>query len=409
MNFGPLNRDGGERRLNVLITRARVRCEVFTNLRYSDIRMEEGAPQGLKALRTFLHFAETGELDVPTPSQREPMSPFEESVIEALRSHGYHVIPQVGCAGFYIDIGVCDPQNPGRFILGIECDGAQYHSAKSARDRDRLRQAVLEARGWRLHRIWSTDWYKNSEKELRRLLQAIEQALATQSESSVTPPAPNLDTGQSDPDPKITMRESETAVRLPAISVPEYTFAQLRITLRWRQLREISPVKMADWVIQVVEVESPVHFEEVVRRIREAAGLARAGKAIRKAVLQGIKYASANGEVIFDKPFVLKNPPNEPIPRDRSSLPNHIKKLEYVHPDEIKAALVLVVERAFGISQDEAIIEALRLLGFERVTEAMRQRVNSLINELYNESKLQLQGDLLRCRKSNGDDQESLS
>ncbi len=399
MNFGPLNKEGGERRLNVLITRARRRCEVFTNLRYSDIRVEEDSPQGVKALRTFLHYAETGEIDVPTPTNREPMSPFEEAVIEALRAHDYQVVPQVGSAGFYVDIGVCDPHNPGRFVLGIECDGAQYHSSRSARDRDRLRQAVLEARGWRIHRIWSTDWYKNPENELRRLLQALEQAIATQSESHVTPPWPNPDTDQHALDPEITMKENQTAAMLPSISVPKYIFAQPRVTLGWRQLRDISPVEMADWVVQVVEVESPVHFEEVVRRIREAAGLARAGNSIRRAVLNGIQYASAKGKVIFDEPFVLKNLPNQPIPRDRSSLPNHIKKLEYVHPDEIKAALILVVESSFGISQDGAINEALRLLGFERVTEVMRRRVLSLINALCKESKLQLQGDLLKCNK----------
>jgi very-short-patch-repair endonuclease/DNA polymerase III delta prime subunit len=400
MNFGPLNKEGGERRLNVLITRARIRCEIFSNLRYSDIRVDENSPQGVKALRTFLHFAETGEIDVPTPTDREPMSPFEEDVIDALRSHGYQVVPQVGSVGFYIDIGVCDPHNPGKFVLGIECDGAQYHSSKSARDRDRLRQAVLEARGWRIHRIWSTDWYKNREAELRRLLQVIEQAITTQSELPVVPPLSNQGArGQGDADREITFKGSEIATRLPAISVPEYTFAQPKINLGWRQLREISPAEMSDLVIQVVEVESPVHFEEVVRRIREAAGLARAGNAIRKAVLHGIKYASANGKVIFDEPFVLKNPPNRPIPRSRSNFPNHIKKLEYIHPDEIKAALILVVERSFGISAEEAKNESLKLLGFERVTENMSDFVDTLIQELCSKSELQLQGGLLRRSK----------
>ncbi len=399
MNFGPLNKEGGERRLNVLITRARIRCEVFTNLRYSDIRVDENSPQGVKALRTFLHFAETGEIDVPIPTDREPMSPFEEDVIEALRAHGYQVVPQVGSIGFYIDIGVCDPHNPGRFVLGIECDGAQYHSSRSARDRDRLRQAVLEARGWRIHRIWSTDWYKNREIELRRLLQGVEQAITTQSESPVASQLPNRVVGRSDADKELIREESEAAFRLPAISVPDYAFAQLKIALGGRQLRDISPAEMSDWVIQVVEVESPVHFEEVVRRIREAAGLARAGNAIRKAVLQGIKYASAKRKVIFDEPFVLKNPPNRPTPRSRSNFPNHIKKLEYIHPDEIKSALILVVERSFGIALEEAKNEGLKLLGFERVTETMSDFVNTLIQELCNESDLQLQGGLLRRTK----------
>jgi len=399
MNFGPLNKEGGERRLNVLVTRARIRCEVFSNLRYSDIRVDENSPQGVKALRTFLHFAETGEIDVPNLTNREPMSPFEEDVIESLSARGYRVVPQVGSTSFYIDIGVCYPHNPGKFVLGIECDGAQYYSSKSARDRDRLRQAVLEARGWCIHRIWSTDWYKNREIELRRLLQAVEQAITAQSELPIVAQLPNRAIGQSDVDQEITLKESETALKLPAMSVPDYTFAQLKINLEGRRLRDISPAEMSDWVIQVVEVESPVHLEEVVRRIREAAGLGRAGNAIRKAVLLGIKYASAKRKVIFDEPFVLKNPPNRPIPRSRSNFPNHIKKLEYIHPEEIKAALILVVESSFGITPKEAQNEALKLLGFERVTNTMSKFVNSLIQELCNKSQLQLQGEFLRKTK----------
>ena len=176
MNFGPLSQTGGERRLNVLITRARLRCEVFTNLTSDDIDLHRTDARGVEVLKRYLKYAETGELDISTPSNREADSPFEEEVAAALRGLGYQVEHQIGSAGYFIDLGVKDPERPGRYLLGIECDGATYHSAQSARDRDRLRQQVLEDRGWRIHRIWSTDWFRNPDRELTRVVEAIEAA-----------------------------------------------------------------------------------------------------------------------------------------------------------------------------------------------------------------------------------------
>jgi Protein of unknown function (DUF4011)/REase_MTES_1575/AAA domain len=144
MSFGPVNRDGGERRLNVLFSRARKRCEVFTSLSSDDIELTAASGSGLRALKHFLQFAQHGRLDLSTPAGRPPDSPFEEEVFDELQRLGYEVHAQVGCAGFFIDMAVIDPATPGRYLIGIECDGAAYHSARSARDRDRLRQAVLE-------------------------------------------------------------------------------------------------------------------------------------------------------------------------------------------------------------------------------------------------------------------------
>ena len=168
MNFGPLNKDGGERRLNVLITRARQRCVVYSNFGADDLDMRRSDAQGVRSLKTFLNYAHTGTLDRPQESGREADSPFEEAVADALRRMGHSIAPQVGSAGFFIDLAVIDPQRPGRYLLGIECDGANYHSARSARDRDRLRQQVLEGLGWKIYRIWSTDWFMNPQRELEK-------------------------------------------------------------------------------------------------------------------------------------------------------------------------------------------------------------------------------------------------
>ena len=177
-NFGPINNAGGERRLNVIITRAKMRCHVFTNLRSQDIALQQATPVGVRALRAFLAYAETNILgsDVVVESGRDYDSPFQRSVASALRDRGYDVSEEISSGGYFVDLAIRDPNSPGRYILGIECDGAMYHSARSARDRDRLRESVLEGLGWKLHRIWSTDWFRRPQMELEQAIKAIEDA-----------------------------------------------------------------------------------------------------------------------------------------------------------------------------------------------------------------------------------------
>ena len=159
MNFGPLGTDGGERRLNVLITRAKECCVVFSSITAADIDLGRARSRGAAALKTFLYFAATGKLDATSSASRAVVSEFEQQVSHALEQAGMTVHSQVGTTGFAIDLAVVDPDRPTRYLLGIECDGATYHSSRWTRDRDRLRDAVLRDRGWVLHRIWSFDWF----------------------------------------------------------------------------------------------------------------------------------------------------------------------------------------------------------------------------------------------------------
>ena len=178
MNFGPLNKIGGERRLNVLITRARMRVEIFSSIRGDDIDLSKTDSEGVRLLKKYLDFAEKGPSILMDNEANEEVSesPFEEAVYNLLVKKGVKVKKQVGCSGYRIDLAVIDDKNPGRYILGIECDGATYHSSATARDRDRLRQQVLESLGWNIYRIWSTDWFKNPRKEFEKLLKVIEEA-----------------------------------------------------------------------------------------------------------------------------------------------------------------------------------------------------------------------------------------
>jgi very-short-patch-repair endonuclease len=172
--FGPINGPTGHRRLNVLFTRARNRVVLFTSMAAEDIQLQSRSSRGAKALKGYLQYAQTGVLENALLSGREPDSDFEIEVAEALRAKGYDVVAQVGVAGYYMDLAIKHPRKADAFILGIECDGATYHSSHSARDRDRLRQNVLEALGWTIHRIWSTDWFKQPDHEAGRIVDRID-------------------------------------------------------------------------------------------------------------------------------------------------------------------------------------------------------------------------------------------
>lgn len=172
--FGPINSDVGWRRLNVLFTRSKKRMHIFSSMGSDDIVAGPTCKRGVQALRDFLSYCETGILHkTERYTDRGPDSDFEIAVMNYLRDEGFECVPQVGVAGFFIDVAVIDPGNPGRYLMGIECDGATYHSAKSARDRDRLRQTILERLGWKIRRIWSTDWFKNPIGELQPIIREL--------------------------------------------------------------------------------------------------------------------------------------------------------------------------------------------------------------------------------------------
>lgn len=176
--FGPINSAHGHRRLNVLFTRAKRKIMTFTSMKPTDILVDGNKSLGVRMFRAWLEYSKTGHIPDAAGPQGGTESPFEDFVAAQIERLGYEVVPQVGVAGFRIDLGVRHADWPYGYILGVECDGAAYHSSKSSRDRDRLRQEVLEGLGWRLHRIWSTDWFRNPRSEIEVLKAAIEGALA---------------------------------------------------------------------------------------------------------------------------------------------------------------------------------------------------------------------------------------
>ncbi|MFP2899112.1 DUF4011 domain-containing protein [Corallococcus sp. 4LFB] len=177
MNFGPINQADGYRRLNVLFTRARCALTVFASFDPSRLKVQESSPRGMRVLQRYLSEAKGEKVAHGVGSGRPPDSDFEIAVAKALMARGFEVVPQVGVAGYFIDMALRHPRQPGRYVLGVECDGERYHSSRSARDRDRLRDQVLKGLGWRLHRIWSTDWFRSPSEEVARIVAHVEEVL----------------------------------------------------------------------------------------------------------------------------------------------------------------------------------------------------------------------------------------
>ena len=162
--FGPLLTEGGERRLNVAVTRAKNRITVVSSFSSRDMDPERSTAEGVTLLRQYLQYIESDGANLGNHVQDKPaLDPFEVDVRNTLLRHGLKLTPQYGTSGYWIDFAVQHPSQPGRYILAIECDGATCHSSHSARDRDRLRQEQLERQGWRFHRIWSTEWFQDKD------------------------------------------------------------------------------------------------------------------------------------------------------------------------------------------------------------------------------------------------------
>jgi very-short-patch-repair endonuclease len=371
-SFGPVNREGGQRRLNVLISRAKQVMHVFANFTGDDLKVTSSSPFGVKALQHFLKYAQNRQLDVPLETGKLPDSPFEEEVISALRDAGYDIEPQVGTAGYFIDLAVRDPDRPGAYLLAIECDGAAYHSSLSARDRDRLRQSVLEGLGWRFHRIWSTDWFRNPASELVRVREAIENA-----KQSVNL-APETKTSTA----HVSITRAADSAQEDKEEVLFYTQSILPAVNSSTEFHETSRSVLARMIETVVTSESPVHIDQVTRRLMEAFEITRAGARVQQAMKEAISSGVRNNLFRASRDFLYCEAQEEYPIRNRANLESAEKKPLFVAPEEWDSAIRHVVSHAFQISGDDLVSDTLSMLGFKRATSAAADIVWKRVNEL---------------------------
>ena len=387
LNFGPVSQQGGERRLNVLASRAREKCVVFSSITAADIPADTEA-RGTRMLRALLDFARTGKLGAGTLHGDGFESPFEEAVARTIREAGYHVHPQVGVKSFRIDLGVIDPPRPGEYIIGVECDGAAYHSARSARDRDRLRQEVLEGLGWRMYRIWSTDWFRNPQRETDKLLAAIKDAkdktVGSKSEPTADDDLPELD--EEDLTVEATPSERIDETDMPSDAV-EYKECVLTVPFR-RELLDLPVAEISRFALEVVEAEGPIYTHEIARRIREAFGLQKTGKRILAHVRSSLNYLSRSGSVARDKEFWSISGQTLTAVRNRRNAALPLRRATVIAPAEYQLALLTIIAEAVAISGDDLVVETARLFGFDRTGPDLKEAIDRQAERLVREGRL---------------------
>ncbi len=362
MGFGPVSGEGGERRLNVLFTRARSRCEIFCSFSAGDIDPDRAKGEGARILKRFLQYAETGLLEEQVSTSEDADSPFEETVAAAMEGMGYKVDKQVGSAGFKIDLAVRHPDQPGRYMLAVECDGATYHRALWARERDRLRQEVLENLGWRFHRIWSTDWFYRRGDVLQKLKAALEDASAAVPASH---PSYSSKTFEPIPAPAPAQRENGAVATGPQI--PAYKLAVCS-TPRGIEPHQVRVEVMANITKQIVEIEGPIHADEVARRVTSLFGKSRTGSLISDASMRSLQYLRSQPiRLLVDQDFWMtpEQYHNPPV-RDRSAAPPILQRADMLSPHEIRAAAKIAVQENGTLSDDDMANAIARLLGFKR-------------------------------------------
>lgn len=386
-NFGPLNKSGGERRLNVAVTRAREKVILVSSIRATDIDLSPPLPDGVLQLYRYLDYAERGEaaLELTHPQGGEPESDLESDVAGEIRRLGYDVVHQIGCSGYRIDLGVVDPAEPGRFLLGVECDGATYHSAYTARDRDRLRQQVLEGVGWRIHRIWSPDWAVRRQTEVERLKRAIEEArrLASRGDS-LQGSTPSIDQVNN-----VLARTERIEIVTPkGGNIPgtvPYKAAELRPRGRlgrdfhlpqWRQ-------EQCRLLVQLVREEGPVHTDYAAKRIVSAWGLERTGSRIVDAIMEAVTICQERGSLRRKGKFLWPlNLTEVSVRAPDPNIPESYRDIEHIPVEEIQGALLLIVRHTVGITCESLLVEAARLFGFDRTGSNIRNILMEVLEKI---------------------------
>ncbi len=397
MNFGPLSIDGGERRLNVLISRARERCEVFSSITADDIDLQGARSRGASVFKTFLRFAATGILDEQQPTGRDVDSDFERQVADALEDLGHEIHRQVGTSGFIIDLAVVDPGCPGRYLLGIECDGATYHSARSARDRDRLREGVLCDRGWRIHRIWSTDWFHRPDEQLRKLVEAIDEArldAKAQDEPEDDEEVPENTNLVDDTIDRMEPPDESANGSLPAWVLP-YEEANFGVP-SGTAIPDTSLNTLAKIVSRVVTIEGPIHREEITRRVTSLWGQQRAGNRITAAVSSAIQLAIRKGILQSEGEFVSDAQRTEIAVRSRADVTaSNLRKPEMLPPAEIAAAIRGLLTDHIGLHRQEVPAMVARLLGFKTTTAKLKEVIDAAVARLIEQGQVSVRDDKL--------------
>lgn len=371
LNFGAVSQKNGWRRLNVLFTRAKYKMRVFSSMHGDQIDTTKAQSDGSRFLREFLIYAERGTLQQPQVNTDADMeSEFEIAVFNELRLRGLSLVPQVGQSGYRIDFGVIDAERPGRFLCGIECDGAPYHSSVTARDRDRLRQQVLEDLGWKLIRIWSLDWFQNKARQVERVLQFVERCR----NSCDNIPAQSIHlTTEHAPDLSETSSNQESNAIPPAAPIP-YRYYTATFLMTPEDFERSTPVQVAEIVLAIVQVEAPIQVDDLVRTVQLQYKSPKLGTRKNKRVLDAINSLHAQSLLEFRNEFVYV--PGRPI------VPRCRENPGAVCPEEFECAAIYALHVHGELMPDDLILKSVQLLGFKRSGSRLKVEMSAAIERL---------------------------
>jgi very-short-patch-repair endonuclease len=409
-NYGPLNLQGGERRLNVAITRARRELCVFSSVRADQIANRTAAI-GARHLRTFLDYAQRGEVALLAAVAADPRgeveSPFEAAVRDELVRRGHEVHPQVGCSGYRIDLCVVDPDAPGRYLLGIECDGATYHSAATARDRDRLRAAVLAGLGWRLHRIWSTDFWQDPNGEMERVETAIAAAKASCAAKTVIAsalpvgssvsaaesllPPPDASVGEpGEPASDAASAEDAAPERVLPPADPHgprpYTCAALSGTGTPEAFAAKGATgQLREQVEAVLRAEAPVQFDRLARTIAVAWGITRLTERVRERIREVLpSHATVVQDAIWWDAGEVEQFTGFRVPPEGAE---ELRSAEELPVVEVCNAMAWLLKQHQRLAAEDLEREAARCFGITRLGSVVRAVMERGLEQLVESGK----------------------
>ena len=397
MNFGPINKDGGERRLNVIVTRAKEKTVLVTSIKAADFNLNDLNSEGVRHLYHYLDYAERGRdaLSLDNVFGGEVDSPFEDEVKNVIKALGYEVVSQVGCSSFRIDLGVIDPAHSGCFILGIECDGRAYHSAFTARERDRIRQDVLTSLGWKIHRIWSPDWFYRKKNEIDNLKVVLEEARKGGFcvNGSVENPRIEISYAKNKTEDFKDSTEGIIGYRYFKCYRP---FSSYEFNLA------DSGVKRDNVLVEIVNQEGPIHVDLAKRRLISAWGIGRIGSVVEETLERTIRNCikrtgiCKKGNFLWGQSGFRITSVRIPV----NNNPETIRDPEHICEEEIQFALILIIKKAIGIEKESLFIEVARLFGWGRSGERVENAVSKAFKDLIkrgdiflNEDKVSLNED----------------
>ncbi len=383
-NFGPVNRAGGERRLNVAVTRAKYNVQFVASVHGFDIDLKGSQSEGARLLKEYLDFAENGaaalDKELVVNDFAEFDSDFEMDVYDFLTRNGFAVDTQVGCSKFKIDLALKRPLS-SEYLLAIECDGATYHSSPTARDRDRLRQQILENMGWKFYRIWSTDWFRNNRVEKERLLAAVKKAAASSSDAPL-----------SDKEEQQESEPQDFSVDKPAVNLafPKYKVVSVRAarTKAGRGYRNI--------VKEILKTEAPLSEEWLIRRSLFIFGREKITTAVYDAYENEMRFCRADG-IIRRNGFLYLDGQTAFVLRVPSSDPESFREVKYISPEELACGLYEIVKHNVTVSREGAFRELASQLGYTRLTDSVEEAFTRALKLL--SLRVEADGDMLSVKK----------